>query len=77
MKAVKKSKVDYTKYFANQNTPIPNMHMSLNQCFDIIAYRNEQFDLIQKSMPEIANDVEKFFTELERRVEIKKLEMGV
>ena len=74
---MKKSKLDYTKYFADQNTPIPNKHMTLKQSFDVIAYRNEQFDLIQQTMPEIAKDAFLFFSELERRVEIKKLEMGV
>lgn len=74
---MKKSKIDYTKYFADQNTPKPNQHMSLDQCFDVIAYRNEQFDIIQKTIPEVSNDPFLFFSELERRVEIKKLEMGV
>ena len=51
--------------------------MTLKQSFDVIAYRNEQFDIIQQTMPEIAKDAFLFFSELERRVEIKKLEMGV
>lgn len=74
---MKKSKVDYIKYFADQNTPTPNQHMSLDQCFDIIAYRNEQFETIQQTMPEIAKDAFLFFSEIEKRVEAKKLEIGV
>lgn len=71
-----KKNIDYSKYFANQKTPLPNPHMTFDQAFDIITYRNEQFDEIKKSMPEL-DDAESFFTELERRVELKKKEMGV
>lgn len=74
---MKLNRFNISKYFASEKTPLPNPHMTLDQCFDIIAYRHEQFDQIKIEMPEIADDAEKFFTELERRVELKKKEMGV
>lgn len=64
--------IDYSNFFANQNTPMPNI--SLDQAFDIIAYRNEQFDIIKETMPHL-NDAFSFFDELERRVNLKKKEM--
>lgn len=65
---------DYSQYYANQNTPKPDI--TLDQAFDIIEYRNDQFDDIKLNMPEL-DDSFSFFAELERRVILKKKEMGL
>ncbi len=65
--------IDYSKYFANHTTPAPNI--TLDQAFEINAFRSEQFDDI--TLNPLFNDSYTIFTELERRVELKKQEMGI
>ena len=64
--------IDYSDFFANQYTP--KLNVTFDQAFCIIEYRNKQFDDIKETMPHL-NDSFSFFTELERRVELKKKEM--
>ena len=65
--------IDYSQYFADGNTPLPNPNLTIDDSFDIISYRNEQFDVIKATMPHLT-DAFSFFTELERRVKLKELE---